>query len=1679
MRQQTRPALSTITRVIRSQMIAAAMLPGLSMAAPSGGSVVAGQANISTPGPTQTTIQQSSQSAILQWQSFGIGAGEQVTFYQPNASAVTLNRVVGGDASVILGHLEANGRVFLINPQGVLFGKGATVDVGGLVASTLDISNDDFIAGRYVFTNPGSGSVENRGQINARDHGFVVLASGESVSNAGMISARLGTVAVATGSQMTLDLRGDGLVNFNVDAATVSAHAGVSNAGDIVAQGGLVILSARTAHVLLGAAVNNSGRISAHSVQEHGGEILLSAEGGDIVDSGVLDVSGEAVSGGSVKLESGHDVLLAAGASILARGDDAKGGKLRVIAGHDLVFASGASIDGRGARGGGYTELSGHHGLTFAGDVQLGQGGLLVLDPTDWVIANGSAANGSCTASASTLCEAQLESQLQAGTNVSLIASHSITVNNLADNTLDGRGATGKGGRLFMGIGSGSDEAVFSAATGGLISFADASDSILLDQGFRAVTDLASTLGNISASDIDLAITGGALTTGALTANAGNITINASGAVTTGALTARDFSNGANLSISAGGLVDVKGDIDVQGKMLAVPVNPDGSAFGTGAGVTVNTSSGGITLEGAVLLDGETAAVTATSGAFQGTSLFLEADNGYISVRGAISLSGKTGAVNTTDAVTVKGASGFINAVNGNVDLRREVSVSGSAADVNAATSRAVINVEGASFSVYANQGAVDLGSGLAANAPFAVQINGTAGNVSNGAAMSASGAELVLNGMSDVSVNGLTHVTGTLGRAISSEENDLSYLNGVYMQLMSSSAGVTLHDVMATGTLDSAAVGLGSGNGVGLLASANGAPFLIRGKLTLDGSITRNITGADNFTTSGVFTQITNQDGGIEITDAVKLSGSIGSVTGHIQSLASGNTFSANGVFLNLNPVRGDLYLQQTLTVDGTLGSVTDGTRFYANGAQALLGADLGSVVVVGASQVSGKVGDVSGLEFFTVEGVNFQVAPFSGDATLGAVSATGSVGNVRGGFLDMASNTYVGGRGVNVSGALLLLDPDDNLNINGNISVSGDVTSLAAADFSGGLGAYVSITPFFGNAALRGVSVNGSFGSLKTPGDADSTFALGALLNASSFSSEGAGNLDFNGPLSVSGNVGTVDAGTNVQLTGAGISVNTFYGHVHATGAINLDGAVGNAHVVHGADVSGSYGYFASGNSYTALDGNVHVSGRIGDLSGNALTATGSTLNLLGTFGTVDDNGDAGPSLSVGGNITQTSSIGKFSPLQPDTSSTYAGAVTLDASRGGVSFHDVSADNIFIYFDSSSSIGSATLNAANYLEVFTPDYGPVLSGNSLTINADDVFFSSNTENLGSLSLNGRHSATMFFALMAADHLTLNSGGDLTLIGAGTRVEGQSVSMSGRNIYSEDGTAIVAGGLDMTASGTILLDGTLEVGSGQTQHPGDPALLERLRTVAPDLLPQSAQPNAYISADTVSLRDFTLHGDHVQFRSNYFNLGQAHFDQPRTFVQFEPLAGLPFFAESVNVQTSGLADVASRIRTQNGSVTPNIGRFDQARDRDTLGARPDVGSSDNRVAGSVNFTVVDKLPSFGQIILDSGLAGSTIVIGSSAYTGAIQISDELAVDVLPSLTNFVFLTGSGILGSDRISTNGQVVVLGGTLYTDKIEFYKLAAQQIKDYYTALDDGKSDDSDDDKDKSKEDEKVCK
>ncbi|MGU8079383.1 two-partner secretion domain-containing protein [Burkholderia pyrrocinia] len=292
-------------------------------ALPTGGEIASGKADISTSADNKTmSINQHTDKLITNWQDFSVGGGERVSFQQPTSQSIALNRVIGANGSQIHGQIDANGRVFLVNPNGVMFGAGAQVNVGGLVASTQNLTDADFLAGRYRFAGTSGQAVENAGTITATEGGSVALL-GARVSNTGVIRAQMGRVALGAGNAFNVNFDGNGLLNLQVESGAVDAQA--NNGGLLKADGGEVLMTARAAGDLLGSVVKNSGTIEAQGLSSRDGKITL--DGGQVHVAGKLDASSQDAStaGGTVTTR-GEQVVVSRDVQVDTRAVSGKAG---------------------------------------------------------------------------------------------------------------------------------------------------------------------------------------------------------------------------------------------------------------------------------------------------------------------------------------------------------------------------------------------------------------------------------------------------------------------------------------------------------------------------------------------------------------------------------------------------------------------------------------------------------------------------------------------------------------------------------------------------------------------------------------------------------------------------------------------------------------------------------------------------------------------------------------------------------------------------------------------------------------------------------------------------------------------------------------------------------------------------------------------------------------------------------------------------------------------------------------------------------------------------------------------------------------------------------------------------------------------------------------------------------
>ncbi|MEK7754460.1 MAG: filamentous hemagglutinin N-terminal domain-containing protein, partial [Acidobacteriota bacterium] len=688
-------------------------------AGPQGAVVRAGDAQVLGNG-TLTRVEQKSVRAVIDWRSFGIGAAEQVQFLQPSAQAAILNRVTGEQASVILGRMDANGQVLLINPYGIVFGHGAQVNVGSLIASTSNISNSNFMAGRLVFDHPGrpGAGIINAGAITAAEGGLVALVA-PHVRNDGLIQARLGKAVLGAADTFTIDLYGDGLVNL----ALSDLHAGqlrdangqpvanlVTHTGQIDTAGGqAVLITAATAKNVLDNLINMSGSIKADTAVQQGGRILLLGEGGRVDVSGSLSAQGPVggrieVLGGGVHLASGAKLeasgaqgggVIHVGGAYQGTGDTYRalqtsvdpGAILRANAtergngGEAIVWSDGrtafsGAIEARGgAMGGdgGRMEVSGKGTLEFLGSADAsalrGRAGSLLLDPAYLDIG---------------LADAALIGRvLRTGTSTSLAADIDINVNAV----IDGRGRYAGGG-LTMTAGNNINVNDFIVTNNGAINLSATAGTVNIRAG-KAVFAGASPISVRTGASLH---TGPLVTSGALTlaSAAGAVAMDAfidgnAGAVSVSAGTdvninqpVLNLSTGSALNVTAGNDINVNAQIDGRGAVAGGAValtaarnvgvndfivtnNGAINITGTGGSVSVAAGKGLFAGTGPIAIN---AKGNITTGASGGGALTLASSAGAVAVNGLIEST--TGAVNIAAATDVNVSQPILSLQSGN-----------------------------------------------------------------------------------------------------------------------------------------------------------------------------------------------------------------------------------------------------------------------------------------------------------------------------------------------------------------------------------------------------------------------------------------------------------------------------------------------------------------------------------------------------------------------------------------------------------------------------------------------------------------------------------------------------------------------------------------------------------------------------------------------------------------------------------------------------------------------------------------------------------------------------------------------------------------------------------------------------------------------------------------------------
>lgn len=1242
-----------IAQAVLLALGAGAALPAIAL--PTGGEVSAGQAAISQSGG-RMTIHQATPKAAINWQGFSIGAQESVQFVQPGATAIALNRVLGQDPSLVLGQLSANGQVFLLNPNGVLFGPGAQVNVGGIVASTLSLSDEDFLAGRYRFAGAGSGSVVNQGAITATEGGYVALLASQ-VANEGVIAARLGTVALAAGEQVTLTLSGQQLLSVAVDRDAVAALA--ANRQLIQADGGRVILTASARDALLDTVVNNSGVIEARSVSVRNGVVTLDGGASGVTAvSGVIDTSGTAAgeTGGRVVI-TGDKVALMPGARIDASGDAGGGTVLagggvqgrdpavrnagRVFMAADATVRADALSAGDGgtvvvwgtaaaqahgmlsARGGaesgdgGFIETSGRYldadGARVDASAPAGRAGVWLLDPYNVTIsaaATGNTDNNAnaapdwnATGNTATVQASQIAAKLDAGTSVTIT-------------TGDGSGA--QDGDITVAA------SILKSAGGDAALTLRAHDQITLN----ANVEIASTSGRLDVTlNSDLDATGGGSITllggSAIRSNGGDVVLGG------GANPAATAAMGGATSTAYGVLIDgttidsAGGAISIRGEGRSGAPNTVTARHGVivqGGGVV---TSGG----GAISVVGRGGVATGGAGRDANYGVFVTGANSRIeSAAGAVSVAGTGGGNrNNNYGVYLTGANARIASITG------AVAVTGTSQGTG--TGNEGVRLEAGSRVESTGGGAVAVtgtgGAGTAANYGVRLlgantRVAGTTGAVSvtgTGQGTGANNAGVRMETASAVqTTSGAISVTGTGGNGtntnygvhllsnntrISSTTGAVT-VTGAAQGLGTNNMGVRMDNTSAVQSVDGniAVIGTGGGGTNGNDRNAHGV-FLSGGnaKVAATGTGSVTITGAGGTAGTG-----NTRSHGVVVTGAntrVETSAGDIAVTGTGAATSGAQNY---GVFVT----GGNARLASTgggITVTGTGGTGTnDNYGVYVNGNGARIETAAGDIDVTGTGRGTGT--NNHGVR---LQGGSRIDATAGGDVT---VTGTGGAGTNNGyGVFLLTNNTRIstttgdltvtgtaGGTGANNIG--VRMDNTSALQtVDGAIAVAG----TGAGATTGNHGVYLR-----GGNAKAAVSGTGSVSITGTAGSGTND-NVGVRIDQNDTRIE-----------TVSGDVAVTGSGNGSGVRNYGVFLFNNGSRVTSTsGDVAVTGTGGNGtNDNYGVYLTGTATRFASGDGDVTVTGTGQGSGTNNNgvrLNTSAqITSTGAGTGTIAVTGT-----------------------------------------------------------------------------------------------------------------------------------------------------------------------------------------------------------------------------------------------------------------------------------------------------------------------------------------------------------------------------------------------------------------------------------------------------------------------------
>jgi filamentous hemagglutinin family protein len=887
-------------------------LPLVSQAAlPTGGSVEAGSGSISQNGNAMT-INQGSDRLAINWNSFSIGAGNSVTFNQPNSSSVALNRVLGSEVSVIQGALNANGQVFLVNPNGVLFSPTAQVNVGSIVASTLDISAADFMAGNYRFEGHSSNAIINQGNIQAANGGSIALIAAQII-NTGNLTANGGNVLLGAGSRVTLDLGGP--VKLDVEEAAIDAL--IEQGGAIRADGGRIYLTAKAAGDLARTVINHTGITEARTLStgDKGEIVLLGDMDNDRIQvAGTLDASaphggdGGFIETSAANVNISNDLQVTTAASTGRTGQwlidpvditiAASGGNVTGSALATALQSTNVTLDTAGA--GNCTGVS----CTFSG----ANGDIFIED--DINVTAGSA-------DTTLTLKANRNIFMDAGTSITRTGDYKLDTVLWADSDASG------GGAIWLGKGNtvSSSSATTIASNGG---------DIILSGGSNLATGYAEGVNGVIGNGVTL-------DRAELLSDGGNIVVRGKSATTSTSLDSTDDNSNFNtdgIRLHGGNTLDAgSGTISLTGIAQGTNGSSNGIETNSVGYSTVRSSSSSAN---AISFYGDATAgsasngwgtflwgtntsgiLLAATGAGGGISLdgygrnvangggtHLEPNAFVLAADGPIAIAGTKGAASTYESVVINSTVGFVSALPAGFGISSPVTASSSDISLTADSLSANYIFGGGAFSGSAVQSSGTLS--IATRSPgkaLSVQTSNPGGTglwINPTSIFGASGlfktgfSKLVFGSATtgDVTLNNYTFDNATeLNTGGKAVLGAVSIANNALTVNMTGSGSITNTGVVSVSQLllngsSSAATLTNAGNAIGTLAANLASLSLVNGSALQIGTVgaTSGVSATGTIgieTLSGNLTVAQNIATSSTSTDAIRLNAGRNSAAG------------------------------------------------------------------------------------------------------------------------------------------------------------------------------------------------------------------------------------------------------------------------------------------------------------------------------------------------------------------------------------------------------------------------------------------------------------------------------------------------------------------------------------------------------------------------------------------------------------------------------------------------------------------------------------------------------------------------------------------------------------------------------------------------------------------------------